>query len=178
MKIVCVGRLKRKIKYAKPYVQMLGWKARPGFPKCRNTVGWKRARQRCLETIQASLLLLFADGIHALLQMGSGNFSVPSLLSFFLDLQHAPSIFLVCACVLFSIPSFLEIKLKFASAFSPCITIRFDLVALSLQIRKCLFQGCCQLLLSEQMFLDCANPGLLVFLDLRDGKVLAAGPVA
>lgn len=48
-----------------------------------------------LETVQASLLLLFADGIHPLFEVRPGNLSIASFLSLFFDLLHAPSILLL-----------------------------------------------------------------------------------
>jgi hypothetical protein len=48
-----------------------------------------------LKAIQAALLLFFADGVHTLLKVCSGNFCIAPLLSFLLNLKHTPSVLLV-----------------------------------------------------------------------------------
>jgi hypothetical protein len=48
-----------------------------------------------LETIQASLLLLFADGIHPLFEVRPGNFGIASFLSLLFDLLHTISVLLL-----------------------------------------------------------------------------------
>lgn len=121
-----------------------------------------------LKTIQAALLLLFADGIHPLFQVCSGNLGIFSLLSLFLDLQHAPPVFLFGATVAFSLQCGIQFSFQFLGALTPCVTISLDLVTLSLQVGEGFLKSRGELLLGEQVLLDRANPSFLVFLDLGD----------
>lgn len=129
------------------------------------------------ETVQASLLLLFADGIHSLLQVGACNLGVSSLLSLLLHLQHAPSVLLLLASVCFSLLRFLQLQLEISSTSSPGITVSLDLVALSLEVRECFLEGRGELLLREQVFLNCSDASFLVLLNLRYGKIVAGRSV-
>jgi hypothetical protein len=138
----------------------------------------KAAEEGRLEAVQASLLLFLADGVHALLEVCAGDLCIAALLALFLDLHHAPTVLLLGAAALLSLDGGIEIVLQVRSAFTPRVAVGFELVALALQVSEGLLEGGGELLLGEEVLLDGADFGLLVFMDLGEREVFAAGSVA
>lgn len=131
-----------------------------------------------LETVQTSLLLLFADGVHALLEVCSGDLGITTLLSLFFDLEHAPSVLLVHAAVLFSLFGVLQFQFKVRGTPSPGINFSLHLVTLSLQVCQGFFKSLGKLLLGVQMLFDGTDTSFLILVNLRDSEVFAAGTVS
>lgn len=94
--------------------------------------GRKEWSRTFLETVQASLLFLFADSVHPLLEMSSGDLCISSFLSLLFDLKHAPSVLLVHTAVLLSLLGFFEFKFKIRSTSSPGVYLGLHFVALAL----------------------------------------------
>jgi hypothetical protein len=160
-------------KSLKGRVRGRGWKSGVG----RNLKGAVKSLS-ILKAVQASLLLLFADRIHPLLQMCSSNFGVPSLLSFFFDLEHAPPVLLVRSTILLSLLGLFHLLFKLRGTSSPCIDLGLHLIALPLEICKSFLESLGELLLSKEVLLNGANASFLVLMDLGDSKVFAARTVA
>lgn len=116
---------------------------------------------------QRTLFFLLVDCIHALLQMCSSRFRLPSRVALFLDrLNRVPG-----RVSLFS--QIREFVLVRPSLLLPHLHIHFDFVSLSLEIHKGFFKSSSELFLSAQMFLDGSNAGFLVFGKLSMSKILA-----
>lgn len=96
------------------------------------------------------------------------EFGVATLLALFLNLLHAPAVVLLRLLL-----ELLDLGLELIGAAAPGVAVSLDLVLLSLQIGQGFLEGGGKLLLGHEMFLDEADAGFLVFLDLGDGHVLA-----
>ena len=124
-----------------------------------------------LKAVEATLLLLLGDGIHTLLQVSSGQLRIAALLALLLDLVQAPPVVLRRLVL-----DILQLRLQLVAATTPAVAIRLDLVLLVFKVRQCLLESLSQLLLGVEMLLDGADAGLLIFMDLGDGDVLASRP--
>ena len=144
--------------------------------KCKESDGSEKSFED-LEAVQRSLLLLLADGIHAFLKVCSCDLGVASLLTLFFDLEHGPAVLLVHATVLSGLFGLLDLVLELSRTASPSINLLLHLVALSLEISESFLEGLSELLLGEEMLLDGANAGLLVFMNLGDSEIFAARTV-
>lgn len=120
-----------------------------------------------LKAIEGALLLLLVQRIHPLFELGSSSLGFAAGIAFFLDglkrealrvalLAKRRQLFLQLPCLLL-----------------PGLAVRLDLVALRFEVAESFFQRGSELLLGVEVFLYCADTGLLVFDNLGTDKFFA-----
>lgn len=124
-----------------------------------------------LETVERALLLL-VDCVHPLFQLRPSGLGFPPCIPFFFDgLKRKPGRVAFLA-------EGIKLVLVLPSLLLPCLHVRLDLLALGLQVSKCLFEGGGELLLGVEMLLNGTDAGFLVLNDLSADKLFAGMPRA